>query len=100
MVMPIHKQVYMREMGCAEDDSLFCETPKKVNPDCEYIAMDIHHVNFKSGGGEDVLINLVALCRNCHDKAHGLRGGNKRMYFNIYKKYTKKRDELLRRVPL
>jgi len=26
--MPNHKKVYMREMGCGEDDVLVCETPK------------------------------------------------------------------------
>lgn len=33
---------------------------------------DFHHVIFRSQGGKDVPENLVVLCRNCHDKAHGI----------------------------
>lgn len=34
-------------------------------------AVDIHHIIFKSRGGSDEVENLIALCRECHDKAHG-----------------------------
>jgi 5-methylcytosine-specific restriction endonuclease McrA len=32
--------------------------------------LDPHHVIFKSAGGEDILTNLLTLCRKCHDDVH------------------------------
>ncbi len=100
MIIPKHKQVYMQEMGCGEDDILLCETLKGVNMQCTYRADEIHHIVFRSAGGKDELINLVAICRNCHDKAHGKQYGNKKMYRNIYLNLTKKRKKLLEEIPL
>lgn len=37
-----------------------------------YPAADAHHVIFRSKQGEDCKENIVCLCRNCHDKAHGI----------------------------
>ena len=40
---------------------------------CGAEAVDIHHIEPKGMGGDpskDVLENLIALCRSCHDKAH------------------------------
>ena len=100
MAMPNHKRIYMNEMGCGEDDILLCETPKLVNMQCTYRADEIHHIRFRSEGGKDILENLVALCKNCHDKAHGKNHGNKKMYKNIYLLFTKKRTKLLEEIPL
>ena len=44
------------------------------HPDCEVtgkMAQDVHHIVFKSQGGGDEDQNLIALCREEHDKAHG-----------------------------
>jgi 5-methylcytosine-specific restriction endonuclease McrA len=30
-----------------------------------------HHIIFKSQGGHDTPENLITLCRDCHDNAHG-----------------------------
>ena len=30
-----------------------------------------HHIIFKSQGGDDTPENLISLCRDCHDDAHG-----------------------------
>ena len=32
---------------------------------------DPHHIYLKSRGGDDVMANLVPLCRKCHDATHG-----------------------------
>lgn len=37
---------------------------------CHKQAKDIHHIIFKSQGGKDEINNLIALCRDCHTKAH------------------------------
>ena len=36
---------------------------------CGSKAVDIHHVKGR-GKGKDVIENLMALCRDCHNKAH------------------------------
>ncbi len=39
---------------------------------CEYCgaeSVDTHHINGR-GKGKDVIENLIALCRKCHDSAH------------------------------
>lgn len=59
-----HKQVYMEHFGYCVEDVVLCEV-------CGGVACDIHHIEFKSQGGTDHLINLVALCRHDHDMAHG-----------------------------
>jgi hypothetical protein len=41
---------------------------------CAKPAADIHHIIFRSQGGTDDLSNLVALCRSCHEQAHGRVG--------------------------
>jgi len=42
---------------------------------CAKSADEIHHMVFRSQGGSDDPSNLVAVCRNCHEQAHGRRGG-------------------------
>ncbi len=40
---------------------------------CGATAVDIHHIEPKGMGGRrsaDVIANLIALCRECHTKAH------------------------------
>lgn len=43
---------------------------------CGAVAVDIHHVEPKGIGGsklKDGAENLIALCRECHERAHGQR---------------------------
>lgn len=44
---------------------------------CHDLAVDPHHIIFRSQGGSDMPMNLIALCRACHDEAHGV---NSRMF--------------------
>lgn len=36
------------------------------------MGLHIHHILFRSQGGPDEDWNLIALCKYCHDRAHGL----------------------------
>ena len=59
-----HKQVYMKGFDLYPDAIVLCEV-------CGKVAVDIHHILFKSQLGTDEIENLIALCRDCHDIAHG-----------------------------
>ena len=50
-----------------ERDNRTCQ-----NPDCgaRSIIDPPHHIIYKSHGGNDVMGNLVTLCRNCHSMIH------------------------------
>jgi 5-methylcytosine-specific restriction endonuclease McrA len=54
----------MKAFNLSPEDIVLCEV-------CGAVAVDIHHVRFKSQGGEDKIKNLIALDRHCHDIAHG-----------------------------
>lgn len=66
MNVVIHKRVYFEYFGYGIDDVILCEV-------CHAVAVDIHHVEPKGMGGsktKDTIENLMALCRECHVKAH------------------------------
>ena len=58
-----YKQRYFKHYGYGIDDIILCEV-------CGKVAVDIHHIKYKSRGGTDEIGNLIALCRPCHVKAH------------------------------
>jgi 5-methylcytosine-specific restriction endonuclease McrA len=37
---------------------------------CSAPSVDIHHIQLRSDNGKDDINNLIALCRDCHVKAH------------------------------
>lgn len=40
---------------------------------CGAVPTDLHHVKYRSQGGDDSENNCVMLCKDCHDnKAHGV----------------------------
>ena len=55
---------YMKHHGYCIDDVILCEQ-------CGQEAVDIHHKRRRSLGGSDEIDNLIALCRECHDKEQG-----------------------------
>ena len=59
-----HKKVYMEFMDIGPEEIVLCEV-------CGAVAVDVHHILFKSQGGLDLFGNLIALCRHCHDISHG-----------------------------
>jgi len=61
-----YKKVYITFFNYSKEDYIPCEFCKKQ-------AVDIHHIDNKGMGGsvsKDFIENLVALCRECHDKCH------------------------------
>jgi hypothetical protein len=62
--MTPHVKLYLRCTGYGIDDCVPCEM-------CGKKAVDIHHIHGR-GKGKNVIGNLIALCRRCHDTAHGI----------------------------
>jgi len=60
--MTKHCRIYMKHFDYGEQDVILCEA-------CSRKAVDIHHINGR-GKDKDVIENLMALCRRCHDMAH------------------------------
>jgi len=60
--MTKHCRIYMKHFDYGEQDVILCEA-------CGRKAVDIHHINGR-GKDKDVIENLMALCRRCHDMAH------------------------------
>jgi 5-methylcytosine-specific restriction endonuclease McrA len=52
----------MKHFDYGETDFIPCEA-------CGRPAVDIHHIHGR-GEGKDVIENLIALCRKCHDMCH------------------------------
>jgi hypothetical protein len=62
--MTPHVKLYLRCTGYGIDDCVPCEI-------CQKKAVDIHHIHGR-GEGKDVISNLMALCRDHHNSAHGV----------------------------
>lgn len=63
--MKRHVKNYLKAEGYGIQDIILCEK-------CGSVAVDIHHIKYKSQGGTDDRDNLIALCRDCHNEAHGV----------------------------
>ncbi len=75
-----HKKIYLNYFDYGEQDFIPCEN-------CSNRAVDIHHIIFRSHGGTDTIDNLMALCRECHDKAHNSYVFNAELYRKHRMKY-------------
>jgi 5-methylcytosine-specific restriction endonuclease McrA len=62
--MTPHVKIYLACTGKGIDDFVPCEI-------CGKRANDIHHIHGR-GKGKDVISNLMALCRDHHNSAHGI----------------------------
>ena len=68
--MQKHTKIYLESRGLWPSDTILCEK-------CGKVAVDIHHIEPKGIGGNpdaDRADNLIALCRGCHNRAHGIKG--------------------------
>jgi hypothetical protein len=72
--MQKHVKVYMNNFQYGETEFMPCEA-------CQKPAVDIHHINGR-GKGKDVISNLMALCRNCHIKAHSTESKSNMQYIH------------------
>lgn len=62
--MKPHVKLYLAHFGYDETDFVPCEC-------CKAKAIDIHHIKSRGMGGtkkEEDIINIMALCRLCHEK--------------------------------
>jgi 5-methylcytosine-specific restriction endonuclease McrA len=57
-----HTKIYLAYFDYGEEDFIPCEI-------CSSKSVDIHHIDGR-GKGKDVIENLMALCRECHNMAH------------------------------
>ena len=60
--MQNHVKVYMKFFDYVTQEEIPCEA-------CTRPSAEVHHLSGR-GKGKDVITNLMALCRKCHDKAH------------------------------
>jgi len=67
-----YKQLYLDYFHLDKTDFIACEN-------CGKPANDIHHLTFRSQGGTDKIENLIAVCRDCHNKAHNSKEFNEKL---------------------
>lgn len=60
--MTEHAKIYFKHFGYQIPEDVFCEV-------CGQRATDCHHINGR-GPDKNVISNLMALCRSCHELAH------------------------------
>ena len=58
-----YKAKYYKQMGLDQCDPLYCVI-------CQKIAVNLHHIQYKSQGGSDEYTNLAPLCFDHHDGHH------------------------------
>ena len=69
--MQPHVKIYFESLGYVKGDWINCEVHN-----CRSSAVDIYHIIPRSKFGkkckdeQDKITNLIALCRDCHNKAH------------------------------
>lgn len=74
--MKKHTEIYFEYFGYDTSDFINCEV-------CGKQAVDIHHIKARGMGGSakaDNIGNLMALCRECHD-----RYGDKKQHMDLLK---------------
>lgn len=92
--MKKHTKVYLESMKYTDTDYIECER-------CRRPAVDIHHIKARGMGGSDkldVIENLMALCRPCHNRADFGAENYTEEYQQIHNDYMSRRKQLLDRL--
>ena len=79
--MKKHTKIYLTHFNYTTADFIPCEV-------CKSGSNDLHHIECRGMGGskkKDYIENIMALCRNCHEKF-----GDKKQYMNYLKSIHKK----------
>ena len=58
-----YKEKYFKFHGLEKCDILLCAN-------CGKVAVNLHHIKYKSKGGSDEEENLIPLCYDCHASHH------------------------------
>lgn len=82
-----YKKKYLKHFGYGEQDFIQCEN-------CSASCSDVHHLKFRSLGGDDKIENLMGLCRTCHDKAHNEPDYNEYLKHIHMKRLTQLKSKL------
>ena len=77
--MQKYVKIYCDYFDIKTENELICEA-------CQKPGQDIHHVNGR-GKGKDVISNLMALCRKCHERAHGSKNYVSKEQFQLIHNY-------------
>ena len=67
-----YKKKYLKHFGYGEQDFIPCEI-------CKAEAVDVHHIDGDRRNNK--IINLMGLCRDCHNKAHSSKIFYQKAYF-------------------
>jgi len=59
--MQNHTKVYFNFFNYQKGDTILCEM-------CNSVAVDIHHLEKRNKSKNDFVENLIAVCRDCHNK--------------------------------
>lgn len=68
--MQVHTKIYMDHFNCGIDDFMYCEVCY-IEATWTERASDIHHIKGR-GKGKNVIGNLMAVCRKCHNRCHNV----------------------------
>jgi len=84
--MQKHTKIYLKFFDYGIDDFIPCEI-------CSAKSVDIHHIKGRIGRLMTDIYNLIALCRECHIKAHN-NEFNKSELMNIHLKKIKLHNKI------
>ena len=81
--MTNHCKVYFEYFDIGETEIVLCEA-------CQAPAVDIHHIHGR-GKGKDVIENLIACCRKCHNRFGSMNKEEVQLIHNYFIQGTRKR---------
>ena len=68
--MKAHVKNYLKYFNIGEQDTWYCEVCGRGGRIDN--GFELHHIIFRSHGGDNSVDNIICLCLKCHRAAHGL----------------------------